>query len=153
MNDLQAFLEDLARGLPMIVDQVSIATMEVTESNMKHRMFEEGRASGGETLKYGIPYSTGYASYKRSRGRQVKKIDLQLTGDTLKGINTLKSTFGADIMFNNSVNAQKIIDVEYMWSQEITNPTNDEANETIEYFQKLFNTTIDELGKRHNISI
>lgn len=153
MNDLQAFLEDLARGLPMIVDQVSMATMEVTESNMKQRIFEEGRATDGSQLKQGRPYAPMTVGIRKKAGRQTNKIDLQFTGETLRGINTVKSTFGADIIFNNSKNASKIDDVEKMWRQEITNPTNEEANETIEYFQKLFNTTIDELGKRHNISV
>lgn len=153
MNDLQAFLEDLARGLPMIIDEVSIATMEVTESNMKNRIFEESKASDNSPLKHGYPYEDFTIRKRLQAGRQVKKIDLQMTGETLRGINTVKSTFGADIIFNNSKNASKIDDVETLWSQEITNPTNDEADETIEYFQKLFNTTIDELGKRHNISV
>ena len=78
---------DIVRGLNRLLNaslnRVIIAGGKRGEGEMKYRIFNEGLDAERELIG---AYSSGYAAYRRARGRQTSYVDLEFTGELRNAI-------------------------------------------------------------------
>lgn len=147
----------LGEVIPLVVEGATRLAADQLQTDIMKRIFEIGSDANGKVIKNGIGYTDAYAKYRRAVGRQVTKIDLQLTGDLMRSITRVDTTQGVNVIFNNDFEAEKARYLEKNLgrfvgggSQQIFFPSDIEADKALDLIEQTFIKTLDELVARYS---
>jgi len=143
------FYEDLKRLIPIVAERSAEIGIVTLRNDMEVRIFEFGADINGVLLKNGQGYSTSYAKFRQSLGRQVARIDLQLFGDLKRSIKPIKSTQGQQLIFSQEEQTDKARGLEKRWQQKIFLPSPPEADKVFDIVEEVFSKAINELNTKY----
>lgn len=134
-------IEKIINSIDKVIDNVAEFHIEQAKSMLLNRVFEENTNASG--VSFGKYTSKSYIEYRKKRGRQTSKVDLQLEGNLLKSIVVGKTDDGYQLFFNNS--EQKKIagyqDIRYGKTFEISEAEHKELlKKSLQYLYELNNS-------------
>lgn len=138
---MNSALDRLLKELPLAVSFATLGATNNLEGNIKARVFSsrtQSKDANNKAVKKGKGYSPSYAVFRKMKGRQTDYIDLQLTGNLLRSVNTVENINGAQIVFSNDTEADKAQELEdKIFKQDIFAATTEEATLFFDDFERL----------------
>lgn len=133
------------------LDTILIAVNE-SKAEITNRIFNSEKGTKdvkGTDLK---AYSKEYAKYRQSLGRQIKNVDLELTGSLRRNLKTVRRDKNFTIQFDSQTEISKIKDIEKKYNKVIFDSTEEETNNLVkkvnEYLLKDLARVIEEKIKK-----
>ena len=143
-NKILTGLKDFAES-EVPLDLLFVAVNE-TKADFTNRAFNSETGSKDAKGKGLGKYSNGYASYRASKGRQIKNVDLELTGSLRRDLKVIRSNDTTISMFFLSPEEQKkIAYLESNYKTSIFELSETEQNAVFEKSLTLINTEIKEI--------
>ena len=143
-NKILTGLKDFAES-EVPLDLLFVAVNE-TKAEFTNRAFNSETGSKDAKGKGLGKYSNGYASYRSSKGRQIKNVDLELTGSLRRDLKVIRSNDTTISMVYLSPEEQKKIGyLENNYKTSIFELSETEQNSVFEKSLTLINREIKEI--------
>lgn len=128
------------------LDNILLAVND-TRSKMQNRIFNsESGTKDSKDKKITKAYSNPYKEVRKSKGLQVKNVDLEFTGETRRELKTIRDGRRTIIGIPSALVAQRTIYLEKMYDSIIFEPTKEELNHARDTAIKLIKEDLYELS-------
>ena len=143
-NKILTGLKDFAES-ERPLDLLFVAVNE-TKADFTNRAFNSETGSKDAKGKGLGKYSNGYASYRASKGRQIKNVDLELTGSLRRDLKVIRSNDTTiSMIFLSPEEQKKIAYLESNYKTPIFETSETEQNAVFEKSLTLINTEIKQI--------
>ena len=139
-------VSEFERRLKVVADNIFQIALNSTHDaavmanqEMLVRVFNENLGTEGQNIGQ---YSKGYAQYRKDRGLQTAKVDLQLEGDLKKDIRVFDTAKGVVIKFVNPLATKKGRDNEKRFKKTIFALTENESDNAAKNLELNFDDNI-----------